>query len=1194
MLLKSLEIQGFKSFPDKTVLNFDGGITAIVGPNGSGKSNVSDAMRWVLGEQSTKTLRGGKMEDVIFKGTGSRGPVGFAQVSLIISNEDGSLPFDQSEVMVTRRYYRSGESEYFINKSAVRLKDIHELFMDTGLGRDGYSIIGQGRIDEILSVKSGDRREIFEEAAGISKYRHRKEEAERKLEHTEDNLLRIGDKISELELQVGPLKDQAEKAKRYLLLRDELRGLEVTAWMDQLDTLRENGGKLKSDFEAVCAQTEANQTALEALYEKSEELSEQIRQTDVALEAARGTLSGLEAEEAELESAAAVTETTISHNEETITRIQQESVDREKQVEDLARQIQELSHRDQELSEEQADLERRLEEMNEQARLRAQEADTASARLRALQEQREGKLAAQGTFQARLSAGASTDAALEERQEALARERERLEAEGQELAGQAEENRLSRAEAEETLVSAKNVIGGYELRAEARRKKEAALSEQVMKLTARHQTVLERTGMLREMEKEYEGYSGAVRLVMRQAEAGALKRIHGPVSSLLRTPDEYTVAIETALGPAMQNIVVETQEDAKEAIQLLKRQNAGRATFLPLDAIQGRSLNERGVESEPGVEGVASRLVQADSRYQKILENLLGRIVIIDQMDHGIQLARKYGHRFRIVTMDGQVLNAGGSMTGGSVSRSAGILTRHNELERLEQEAAALAGTLEKARQDLTQAQREAEKTAYQLEVARGQQRTAEDELLRLESDRRYLERQQEAVAQSLSALIAEQEENSRRLARGQQQRQELETASGQVSQEIETLTREIQTLREQETELDTRRDQFSGELSRQRERMSALEAERQSGRESLERLERLRSEMSGDRLERLRLAGEYEQKNNHLAAQLAGQRERLSARREESAAQREKIAALSAQRMELEGTRTRADKESQDRSRDQMVLERERARLEQQTQRTELEQKQLLDRLWEHYELSYSEAQKVRQPVEDAKAARARISELRGQISKLGSPNLGAIEEYDRVSERYDYLISQRDDVEKARADLLEIIGEITGHMQEIFSVEFRKINESFAATFTEIFGGGKAQLELENEQDILGCGIEIRVQLPGKRLETLSLLSGGERAFVAIALYFAILKVRPTPFCILDEIDAALDDVNVARYADYMRRLSQKTQFVVITHRRGTMEEADMLYGVTMKRQGLEEGVSKLLALRLSDVERELKMKL
>ena len=1001
MYLKALELQGFKSFPDKTRITFEKDVTAIVGPNGSGKSNISDAILWVMGEQRSKTLRGGKMEDVIFGGTEKRGALGFAQVTLIIDNTEHIFDCDNTELMLTRRYYRSGDSEYYINREAVRLKDINSLLMDTGLGRDGYSIIGQGKIAEIVSNKSTDRREVFEEAAGISRYRSRKEESERKLAKTEENLLRINDKIDELELQVEPLRKQSETAKKFLVLRDELRVREISVWMATLDKLRSQAQVIGTDYESAKAELDEAHRSLEALYASTDSISERMHEKEMEADKARERLSQTEGRAAECDSRAAVLRANIKSSEESVERMKSDIAGAQSRLLEIEKQINENSEKAKSLSDTIAELERKQ---------------------------------------------SSSD----------------------------------------------NVIEGCRMKLQNRENAAAALREKVNRLSVDCRSMDARIHMLAEMEKEYEGFSKAVKTVMREAGRGNLRGVHGPVANLIKTDNEYALAVETALGAAMQNIVIDTQNDGRSAIEMLKRSDSGRATFLPVDTVRGSVMRDAPV-NDPGFVGVAYDLVSFDKKYDGIFANLLGRTVVAETLADAVRMSKANGNRLRIVSLDGQLINAGGSMTGGSAARGTGILSRANELEDLKKRRVSLGRKYDNS------------------------------------------ERELERAVNALSGL-----------------RYELDAAVEE-----------------------------RGEILRDK---ASADAERRATLASVEQLRVLAQSLSGD--SELRAAAI--ERAQSACGDIAKQLDAVLKQRDDILAQAEKIKAeiaeINAKRLELEGRRTKADKDSQESNRRLLELERSCARLEQKKLAADMEEKQILDKLWDNYELSFTAAESVRQPIENLQKETRGINDLRRQISALGTPNIGAIEEFERVNTRYEYLTGQRSDIEKAKNDLLGIINDVTNEMKEVFLGQFKLIDENFRETFLELFGGGKASVMLEDESDPLECGIEIKVQPPGKAVSNISLLSGGEKAFVAIALYFAILKVRPTPFCVMDEIEAALDEANVIRYADYMRKMCDKTQFIVITHRRGTMEEADHLYGVTMQ----EKGVSKVIELDLDQAQR------
>ena len=1001
MYLKALEIQGFKSFADKTRLTFEKNITAIVGPNGSGKSNISDAVMWVMGEQRTKSLRGSKMEDVIFGGTAKRSPLGFAQVSLILDNSARIFDIDSSEVTLTRRYYRSGESEYFINRESVRLKDINNLLMDTGLGRDGYSIIGQGRIAEIVSNKSTDRREVFEEAAGISRYRYRKEEAERKLDKTEENLLRIKDKIDELEMQVGPLREQSRVAKRYLALRDELKILEVSAWMETLDRLHAQADAVNQEYAQAKANLERAKGELESLYASSGSITERMHRKDVEIEQARERLSAAEAKASECESAAAVLRANAESSRRSMERMQS----------DIAEQ------------------------------------ESRAAEIRA-----------------RMDEGARRIAEIKARLETLY--------------------------AENTKNG--NVLDGCRMKIKSREDALAAVSDKATKLAVDARSMDSRINMLTEMEKDFDGFSRAVKTVMRESARGSIMGVHGPVANLVKADDECALAIETALGAAAQNIVIDTQNDGRSAIEMLKRMDAGRATFLPIDTIRGSVMTDAPVR-DPGFVGVAFDLVKFDESYRQIFANLLGRTVVAETLADAVRISKANGNRLRIVTLDGQLINAGGSMTGGSSAKGSGILSRANELETLKKKRVKLAESEKSCAAELERAKTNLASVRYQYDMA--------------------LE-EQSSLRSDISSLEAE---NRATAASGEQLRLLLDGISG---------------------DSETRKNAVSA-AERQIESFNARIAEKEAERGT-------------------------------FAAEIKSIKDEISR--------------IGLSKLELEGKRTKAEKDAQQRNAEINELERLTARIEQKKLASDMEEKQIMDKLWDNYELGHTAANAIRQPVQNIQKANRAIAELRKEISSLGTPNIGAIDEYERVNSRYEFLAGQRDDVEKAKAELIDIIRDITAEMKAVFVERFNEIDESFRQTFLELFGGGKAALVLEDEKDVLNCGIDIKVQPPGKAVSTISLLSGGEMAFVAIALYFAILKVRPTPFCVMDEIEAALDEANVERFAAYMRRMSDRTQFLVITHRRGTMEEADMLYGVTMQ----EKGVSTVIELDLENAQK------
>ena len=1183
MYLKSLEVQGFKSFPDKTLIRFGDDITAIVGPNGSGKSNISDAILWVMGEQSSKTLRGAKMEDVIFGGTQKRPAVGFAEATLTLDNSDRALPYDADEVMVTRRYYRSGDGEYYINKQSARLRDIHEMFMDTGLGREGYSNIGQGRIDEILSLKSADRREIFEEAAGISKYRHRKEDTERKLEKTEDNLMRIGDKVSELELQLEPLKVQSEKAKKYLDLKAELQGVEVAVWMDTLDKLSAAAKKAEEDYASASFVLQQAHEDLEKLYAQAETMGQQLRERDADLENIRVKVNMLESVHQQLDGQMAVLRGNVANNSANIARIEEELQGQESRSGGIRQQVQQTQQRiaqiEQTLAQKRSDLQKLQQQLTEMT----VSAQGVQRQFLDLRNEESGLLANIAANEADIrglqQSMEQTDGRMRELDEDLASGQDRMD----QAKAQLEDSRRELRRAQEDVTASNNTISGYTLRQKTRLERRDALQEKVKDLTGKYNSVSAKARVLGAMERDFESYQRSVKMVMQEAQRGTLKNIHGPVSKLIRTDDDYTVAIEIALGGAMQQIIVNAEADGKAAIQFLKRTGGGRATFLPMATIQGKSLQESGLESCRGYVGIASDLVRSEQQYRGIVENLLGRTVIVQDIDAAIMMAQKYKNRFKIVTLDGQVMNPGGSMTGGSVNKEAGILSRANELEKLTAQEKDLQQQLLVADTDLREAQRSADQVQFQLDTAKEQLRQAQDRVLLLQGQ----EKQHEILLSAITEAVegAQRERNAlQQRCTIDRERMAADQAKVQLySHRLAETRSKLSMLEESQQETATATACITENMTACRTEEAALDAERNTALAHAEDLRQLQGAMEGDREKKLALIDATRADSDRLQAQIAILLQEQQENDRQVDAQRAAMQQTLQQRAQTEAAKTRAERETQEKNKDILNMERACAGLEQKKLAASMEEKQIIDKLWDSYGLTPGTAAEHRGQIDSVTAGNRRIGELKRKIAALGTPNLGAIEEYARVNERYTYLSAQRDDVLTSKRELESIIRDITKEMTTIFVSEFQKIDHYFGQVFEEMFGGGKGQLLLEDPENPLTCGIEIRVQPPGKQVKTITLLSGGEKAFVATALYFAILKVRPTPFCLLDEIDAALDDRNVERFASYLHNLSKQTQFIVITHRRGTMEASDVLYGVTMQ----EQGVSKLLRLDLNQME-------
>lgn len=1181
MILKSLELQGFKTFPDKTTLQFERGITSVVGPNGSGKSNISDAMRWVLGEQSVRTLRCSKMEDVIFNGTPQRKALGFAEVTLTIDNADRRLPFDNDTVAVTRRYYRSGESEYLINKNTVRLKDINELFMDTGLGRDGYSIIGQGKIDSIVAARSEDRREIFEEAAGISRYRYRKEESERRLNKAEENLVRLRDILSELEGRVEPLRLQAEKAEQFIALDKEKKGLEIGIWLETLDrsgrVLREHGEKIS----LAQAQHGELEEEIQSIAQRTEENLREVNRCTVGMEEARAQAAALDEQAVRAEGEASLLENDAAHNREDLRRL-------EGQVEEASRSGQDV---DQEISgkrEEMAQKERQIQESRdrllaftqrlEELRQGADEATRQMEQAAVELAQYNASLAEQ-----RIALSSTQTSVVEIRHRAGAVEESVRQAQERLASAQQEARELEELlQAAETAVSGReNAVKGYEMRLESRRRRAQQAKEAWDKLVLDGNEQLRRAKLLTDLERNLEGFSQSVKQVMKEAGRGMLSGVCGPVTQLLKTPREYAVALETALGASMQHIVVETEQDAKNAIRLLKQRDWGRATFLPLTTIRGNVYDPREIQQLPGFVGMANTLCSCEEKYGSIRDSLLGRVAVAEDLDSAAAIAKRTGYRLRVVSLDGQVVNAGGSLTGGSKGRSSGLLSRASEIQRIREKAADLQRQAEAAQQEYRQRQGELSSCEAELDAARGELSSAQEERIRITSERARVSRELEQLAETAAGLEKEQSDSEGRLQELGEREKAVRAAISQLEGQVQQAETESQRLSGIREEQMSHCDEISqtiqeirlGEFSAQKDwdaLAAAVAGLEERKRDSAGAVLRLRQEMDALR-----------EKNTQLEQQRQAALVRAQEQRGQAEAKRQSLQSIAQQRSGLEREAQSLREREREVTAQRENVGRELARLQERSENLQKEYDAILSRMWEEYELTRREAEEVGERIEDLPTAQRRLAELKNKIKALGAVNVGAVVEYQEVSERYAFLKGQVDDVEKSKAELLELIQDLTKHMRQQFTERFAQINQNFGQIFRELFGGGAAELSFTDDSDVLTSGIEIKVHPPGKIVTHIESLSGGEKALVAISIYFAIMRVNPPPFCVLDEIEAALDDVNVARFAQYLRRMSRQSQFITITHRRGTMEGSDMLYGVTMQ----DQGISKLLALRTEE---------
>lgn len=1186
MILKALEMQGFKSFPDKTVLEFNKGITAVVGPNGSGKSNISDAVRWVLGEQSTKTLRGSKMEDVIFSGTDVRKAKGFAEVTLRLDNTDRSLNKDSDEVSVTRRYYRSGDSEYLVNGESARLRDVNELFMDTGLGRDGYSIVGQGKIADMVSPKASERRDMLEEAAGISHFRYRRGDAIKRLAQAEENLVRLRDILSELESRVGPLKAQSEKAQKFIVLAGERKNLEIGIWLNTIDKTGEKMRDQEHKIEIAEASHKEAQDELSKIGEMIDKAADGTRDINIKLEEIRNSASGFEEKLSDIDSQIKVAENSILHNNETIERINRDKAAENETEQNIDAAVSAAQECIQKAEEQIADATRQMDELSKQEETYRLSSSEFSDRAAALS----GEISALSVRLADCRVTAETaNSSIEEI-------RSRISAIDESMGTRKDDydallKRKADAEAElkeiqDEIVSVKNAIDGYTLRFENRGKKadnvKLAIDEKQRELHKGQ----DRVRLLEDLEKNMEGYFGAVKAVMKESGRGALRGIYGPVSQLITVKDKYSAAIETALGAAVQNIVVDNETDAKRAMGFLKEHRAGRATFLPITAIKGRVLSEQGLDDQYGFVSIASELVSYDNKYSEIIRWLLGRTAVAEDIDSAIAIAKKYSYRFRIVTLDGQVINAGGSMTGGSRVQNAGILSRGNEIERLKGSLASMQKELDGMLSDYKLLSEDASAAKAELEGAEGDLLRAKEENIRREGELKLASDKLASVSSGVKELLEEKETLEKRIESVSSGAEAARSQIDELKETLENKEKELESITGDSKTLQKNREEVASKAAEIRLRIVSLQKDVEANTDEITRLKNRKtghldrlSELDGE-------IREIEEKNDELRAlteRLSADEKALKANHGDAQNQ---INELISQRDELEKQANDLRLHEHAKSEERERLSGDIARLEERKIAMRNEYDNLTSKLYDEYQLTRREAAALEIEIDDYSLAAKRLAELKSQIRALGSVNVSAIEEYKEVSERYEFLSGQINDVETSRAELNKMIDDLTGKMAEQFREQFNRINSCFGQTFIELFGGGKAELRLEDERDVLGSDIEIKVQPPGKNVQNINLLSGGEKGLSAIALLFAILKVTPAPFCIFDEVEAALDDVNVSRYAQYVRRMTKNTQFILITHRRGTMEEADVLYGVTMQ----EKGVSKLLELKTAEMAKKL----
>ena len=1181
MYLKRLELQGFKSFADKTILELRPGITTVIGPNGSGKSNISDAIRWVLGEQSMKSLRGTKSLDIIFAGTQNRKSLGFAEASLVFDNSDGALPIEFTEVTVTRKIYRSGETGYYINKTPCRLKDVLELFMDTGIGKDGYSIIGQGKIDEILSNKSEDRRHIFEEAAGIVKYRSRKEEAEKKLEHTKLNLLRINDIISEIESNLGPLQTQSEKAKKYLNLREELKNIEVGLFVYNIEKFKENLQQIVQDIDVMQSQCNDEEGKLERVKILKEELKSSIDEITEQIENMSNLGFESQKEIEQLNSDINVARTRITNNNENSVRFTDEIQEQNEKIQELKQELEQKEAKKDNLKQNKEKFEKELKEKQEELAQITEKLSAKELEIEGYKQTVEQNTDKKYELQSEINAQEINFQNYEKRQNQIKQEI-------QTTISELDNTRMNKEEISKGFYESENKKNKAQKSLEevAKQKQEAnqkikSFESNINILSSDMRIKESRLKFLIETEKEKEGYIKSVKSLLKDCEniKDLGKGMHGVLANIIEVPDELETAIEMCLGASLQNIVTDTEEDAKKLVEHLRKNNLGRASFLPIASVKGKKL-EKLKGNESGVIGIASDLVKFNKKYEQIILNLLGRTVIVDNMDTAIKVAKQNGYTFRIVTKDGDLINPSGAITGGSVAKkTVNILGRGKEIEKLEKEIKNIKAKIQKL---------EEEKEEYEQSIEGILELSANLEKELQEIDITYATEKQKMI--SIDENI---QKLQNRLNKLKEEQKNLETLKQESIEQKEKIQEETQKITNQNEELSKLISEFA-ELNKDDQKyiddlnfditnlkisVSSFDESESSIQEIQERINqelnnaKASIENKNNQIEQIKVDNENLEKS---IQETLNKIEEIKQKVNNSSSEIEKMKQERAQKSEK-----LSKQEDEITSKFKIIedLKSQLVKLDVKKTKVEEDINTIINKMWEEYELTPNNVEGYAKP-ENVALTQKRVNNIRTEIRDLGSVNVDSIEEYKNLKDRYDFMSEQRLDLENTMSKLRKVITDMTQIMKEQFREKFKIINKNFGEVFAELFGGGKASLNLEDEENILECGIEITVQPPGKKLQNMMLLSGGEKAFTAIALLFAILKINPAPFCVLDEIEAALDDVNVFRYADYLKKFTEHTQFLVITHRKGTMEAADTVYGVTME----ESGISKLLSMKLN----------
>ena len=1181
MYLKRLELQGFKSFADKTILELRPGITTVIGPNGSGKSNISDAIRWVLGEQSMKSLRGTKSLDIIFAGTQNRKSLGFAEASLVFDNSDGALPIEFTEVTVTRKIYRSGETGYYINKTPCRLKDVLELFMDTGIGKDGYSIIGQGKIDEILSNKSEDRRHIFEEAAGIVKYRSRKEEAEKKLEHTKLNLLRINDIISEIEGNLGPLQTQSEKAKKYLNLREELKNIEVGLFVYNIEKYKENLQQIVQDIDVMQSQCNDEEGKLERVKILKEELKSSIDEITEQIENMSNLGFESQKEIEQLNSEINVAKTRITNNNENSVRFTDEKQEQNEKIQELKQELEQKEAKKDNLKQNKEKFEKELNEKQEELAKITEKLSAKELEIEGYKQTVEQNTDKKYELQSEINAQEINFQNHEKRQNQIKQEI-------QTTISELDNTRMNKEEISKGFYESENKKNKAQKSLEevAKQKQEAnqkikSFESNINILSSDMRIKESRLKFLIETEKEKEGYIKSVKSLLKDCEniKDLGKGMHGVLANIIEVPDELETAIEMCLGASLQNIVTDTEEDAKKLVEHLRKNNLGRASFLPIASVKGKKL-EKLKGNESGVIGIASDLVKFNKKYEQIILNLLGRTVIVDNMNTAIKVAKQNGYTFRIVTKDGDLINPSGAITGGSVAKkTVNILGRGKEIEKLEKEIKNIKSKIQKL---------EEEKEEYEQSIEGILELSANLEKELQEIDITYATEKQKMISideniQKLQNRLNKLKEEQKNLETLKQESIEQKEKIQEETQKITNQNEELSKLISEFAELNKDDQKYIDDLNFDITNLKISVSSFDESESSIQEIqERINQELNNAK-------ASIENKNNQIE-QIKVENENLEKTIQETLNKieeiKQKVSNSSAEIEKMKQERTQkseklSKQEDEITSKFKIIedLKSQLVKLDVKKTKVEEDINTIINKMWEEYELTPNNVEGYAKP-ENVALTQKRVNNIRTEIRDLGSVNVDSIEEYKNLKDRYDFMSEQRLDLENTMSKLRKVITDMTQIMKEQFREKFKIINKNFGEVFAELFGGGKASLNLEDEENILECGIEITVQPPGKKLQNMMLLSGGEKAFTAIALLFAILKINPAPFCVLDEIEAALDDVNVFRYADYLKKFTEHTQFLVITHRKGTMEAADTVYGVTME----ESGISKLLSMKLN----------